>query len=472
MSSTIERLQDMCQLSVRSYDMRTSQYVIKTEQFWTIKNNHVVFPRYLVVSDLDPYEDRHDPADQHTRPLRFQGTLRSGLDQQDQASASMVKQLKQCGGGILCMPPGRGKTVTACHILAEMGVSAVVLVHTHELVVQWLERLPQFLPGCRLAEYKNQQVKPLGNYEQVDIVVATLQTMCLAHTKVLDNVGLVLVDEAHHICASSLRLALEKFNARYTLGLTATPDRKDQRTSFLYWALGPLGFNLQVPYDLPVQVLSMQHGDPELGTNSFKVVESRLAQDAYRVYQILDRAFEWLSKSQLSERNVLILATRLDVVSFAYQHLVEVIAPKYLLDPKTIYRLDAGKQNTIAKLKGKILLSSDKLVNEGFDVARLDTLIRLMPTNEVKQTVGRIMRSCPGKILPVCVVEVDDHDSPMLHNMWRKRVNHIQYGTRMSTGKYQPFTTGTVTLQNFVLEPSSLGPMTLKKKYGGWSRKS
>jgi superfamily II DNA or RNA helicase len=128
---------------------------------------------------------------------------------------------------------------------------------------------------------------------------------------------------------------------------------------------------------------------------------------------------------------------------------------------KIMKELDlSGSADVVAKINGRILLSSDKLVNEGFDVPRLDTLIRLMPTTETKQTVGRVMRTHPGKVTPVCIIEVDDICSPMLHNMWRKRVKEIQNGD-----KHGPFTSGPCTVETIEMKACTLGPIQSRRRY-------
>lgn len=471
-ASMIQSLQDVCQLSVKHYDIRLGQHVVNTEKFWTQDSKYIVFPRHLLTMCFHDTTqallqghticDQHDTRELVKRVIAFHGTLRTEPEKQDVASKACVDTLTQYGGAVLTMPPGRGKTITACHVISAMHVSAVVLVHTHAILTQWIERIEQYLPNAVVAEYKNHQVKSTQKGLQVDIVVATLQSVCLPHAPMMPQIGLVIVDEAHHICATSLRQALHKINAPFTLGLTATPERKDQRTSYLYWALGPPAFCLHVPYELPVRLITMVHKDEQLPvlSNQFKDLESRLCLDHNRVYQVLDNAFQ--SLPDLPRRNILILATRLEVVRCAYTYIIEHLVGKYGLDPSTVFRLNSGKKatNALAKINGRILLSSDKLVNEGFDVPRLDTLIRLMPTTETKQTVGRVMRTHPGKVTPVCIIEVDDICSPMLHNMWRKRVKEIQNGD-----KHGPFTSGPCTVETIEMKACTLGPIQSRRRY-------
>ena len=60
------------------------------------------------------------------------------------------------GGGLLEIPCGRGKTVMALKILAELGVKTLVIVHKGFLLNQWIERIEQFLPGAKVGKIQGQ----------------------------------------------------------------------------------------------------------------------------------------------------------------------------------------------------------------------------------------------------------------------------------------------------------------------------
>ena len=47
--------------------------------------------------------------------------------------------------GVLCAPPGWGKTVLATSLIASRGRPTLVLAHRKPLVEQWVERLSEFL---------------------------------------------------------------------------------------------------------------------------------------------------------------------------------------------------------------------------------------------------------------------------------------------------------------------------------------
>ena len=62
------------------------------------------------------------------------------------------------GGGLLEIPCGRGKTVMALKIAAELGVKTLVIVHKTFLANQWIERIRQFIPNARIGRIQGQTI--------------------------------------------------------------------------------------------------------------------------------------------------------------------------------------------------------------------------------------------------------------------------------------------------------------------------
>lgn len=97
----------------------------------------------------------------------FGGTLR-----EEQALA--VRELLEHEIGVLCAPPGAGKTVMGAHMIAARGRSTLVLVHRKQLVEQWVERLREFLDlgDCDIGTIGGGRRKPTGELD-----VATVQSL-------------------------------------------------------------------------------------------------------------------------------------------------------------------------------------------------------------------------------------------------------------------------------------------------------
>ncbi len=154
-----------------------------------------------------------------TVELEFSGGLN---DSQHSAARALLKH----DVGVLCAPPGWGKTVLATHLIASRACSTLVLVHRKPLVEQWIERLCQFL------DIPPKSIGRLGAgrrrlTQRIDI--AMIQTLARSGDlrDLVRAYGHVVIDECHHVPAVQAERVLSAIPARYVTGLTATPYRRD-----------------------------------------------------------------------------------------------------------------------------------------------------------------------------------------------------------------------------------------------------
>ena len=130
--------------------------------------------------------------------------------------------------GILCATTAFGKTVIAAWLIAARKVNTLVLVHRRQLLDQWRERLAAFL---------NLPIKSIGQIgggrrrtsEIIDVAVIQSLNRRQVVDDMVANYGHVIVDACHHLSAVSFEQVLRQVKACYIMGLTATPQRKDER---------------------------------------------------------------------------------------------------------------------------------------------------------------------------------------------------------------------------------------------------
>ncbi|MBN8767481.1 MAG: DEAD/DEAH box helicase family protein [Thiobacillus sp.] len=151
--------------------------------------------------------------------VTFAGKLRP-----DQQSA--VAEMLSHDVGVLCAPTAFGKTITAAAMIANRGVNTLVLVHRTELLKQWQERLRAFLGFDKRAigMIGGGKAKPTG---KIDIAVMQSLSRQGEVNPLVESYGHVIVDECHHVGAVSFDAILKRAKAKYVLGLTATPIRRD-----------------------------------------------------------------------------------------------------------------------------------------------------------------------------------------------------------------------------------------------------
>ena len=147
--------------------------------------------------------------------------------------------------GIFVAPPGSGKTVIACAVIGERKASTLILVHKQPLIDQWRNQLTTLLG----LETKQISILAGAKKKRTGIVdIAMLQSLVRSQdcAEILAEYGQVIVDECHHVPATSFEAVMKQSMSKYLLGLTATPKRKDSLEVLLYQQLGPIRHEIKI----------------------------------------------------------------------------------------------------------------------------------------------------------------------------------------------------------------------------------
>jgi superfamily II DNA or RNA helicase len=363
-------------------------------------------------------EIRDERCAGETVAVSFAGVLR--VDQQ----AAVADLLRQ-DTGILHAPTAFGKTVTAAAMIARRGVNTLVLVHRRELLDQWRERLQSFLAldaRC-IGTIGGGKLRATG---QIDI--AMLQSVAPGGPRgeMLRRYGHVIVDECHHVSADSFEAVLKTVNARYVLGLTATPVRRDSQQPVMFMLCGPIRHTARAASTAP-QVLEVF---PQRLTAAVDMpadapiqdVFGRLAKDAQRTHMIAADIREQYRQG----RNILVLTERTDHLESLQQALDDKVQPLFVLHGRLARKARAAQLaalNALADDAPRIVLATGKLVGEGFDHPALDTLVLAMPISwkgTLQQYAGRLHREHATKS-SVRVLDYIDASHPALLRMWERR---------------------------------------------------
>ncbi|HUG50754.1 MAG TPA: DEAD/DEAH box helicase family protein [Terrimesophilobacter sp.] len=148
---------------------------------------------------------------------------------QQSAIEGVRAQLAANRSTLLVLPTGTGKTFTACEYVREHETGAVLwLAHREELIDQAIRDLSGGLEEYVAKEKADERMRA-GDSR---LVVASVQTLKGGR---LDDFArrftpqLIIVDEAHHAVAPSYGAIIDAFPDAKVFGLTATPDRADER---------------------------------------------------------------------------------------------------------------------------------------------------------------------------------------------------------------------------------------------------
>ena len=349
---------------------------------------------------------------------QFIGQLR--LDQETALAELLHHEI-----GVLCAPTAFGKTVLAASLIAQRGVNTLVLVHRTELLQQWQQRLETFLKTDKgdIGVLGAGKKKLSG---KIDIAVVQSLSRGGDVNPVVENYGQIIVDECHHLGASSFELLLKRVKAKYVLGLTATPFRRDGLQPIIFMQCGPIRYKASspqsAPHDLSVNVYTLETKfdlPPEAGIQD---VLGHLADDQTRIAIVVEKIISAYSKG----RKILVLTERTEHLMLIHHALVNNVPELFLLHGRMSKKQRTElvtSLNALSDEKPRVLLSTGKLVGEGFDHPALDTLVLAMPISwrgNLQQYAGRLHREHALKT-NVQIIDFIDATNPTLLKMWNKR---------------------------------------------------
>ena len=144
--------------------------------------------------------------------FQFHGTLRA-------FQQVAVDTMLETHHGVLESGTGSGKTVMALAIIAARGQRVLIIVHTKELLHQWIDRISSFL-GIPAGEVG---VIGAGKFFLGDkIAVGMVQTLCKRTGDIRGQFGMMVVDECHRAPSKTFTDVVSSLDAKYLLGLSAT----------------------------------------------------------------------------------------------------------------------------------------------------------------------------------------------------------------------------------------------------------
>jgi len=323
-----------------------------------------------------------------------------------------------CGGGILEVYCGAGKTIMALNIVSLLKKKTLIIVHKEFLMNQWIERIQEFLPDATIGKIQG----PVFDVDGKDIVIGMVQTLYDKEfpAESFSGFGLTIIDEVHRIGSEQFSKTLFKTITPYMLGISATVDRKDNLTKILYMFIGEKIYSIKRDSEDVVCVRGIKYvaNDPEFnetemdfrGNAKYSTMITKLCGFGPRSDFII-RVVHDLMKEQ-PESQIMILCHNRSLLTYLFDGITH-------RGFATIgYYVGGMKQNKLQETEGKqIVLATYAMAAEALDIKTLSTLVMVTPKTDITQSVGRILRVKHEN--PIIVDIIDSHD--VFQKQWIQR---------------------------------------------------
>jgi len=325
--------------------------------------------------------------------------------------------------GILECPPRFGKTITAVALICQTNLKTLILVNQEDLARQFEARFRSATNVGKLEREHGRRIigyaTKWSEFKEYDVVIATWQKFHVNRKKLLkyrDTFGLVVVDEVHRFASECSPSIVDNFNAKYRIGMTATPERKDQRDVIIKNIVGPVtvrGKTKQVP--LFIRIVNTKFC-PKFGrwtTYVSKIMKSKTRNNI---------SLDLIEKDVKAGRHVLVVVTRV-------KHMEDLKAELLKRGIKTdIFRGGIANKKLRQQViedasSGKILVTiANRQLLTGIDVPLWDSMHILIPSANPPnhyQEFSRVRTPLPGKMFAIVYEYLDAHGAS--NGCYRKR---------------------------------------------------
>ena len=425
--------------------MRFSTYSVpRIISCFDITDDYLAMPRgcWDAIEDfLAENNVAYDAVDETNHGSRISASFR-GEERKEQLEA--IEAMLAHNNGVLHATTAFGKTVTAAAMIARKQVNTLILVHSRALLAQWHQRLSEFLDiDCKEPEQakrrgRSRAFSPIGCLDSTGntlhgiIDIALIQS-CLDEDgtkQFVQDYGMVIVDECHHVSSVTFENVLKSVNAQCVYGLTATPICKDGHQPIIFMQCGPIRYSADARSQMEAQSFE-RYLIPRFTSYRSLTDEKRnisslyesLADDEIRNNLIIEDVLRTVGDG----RTPIVLTNRKSHVALLTEKLSSQVRHMVTL---TGSRTAKEKREVLQRLQNippeepLVIIATGKYVGEGFDYPRLDTLFLALPISWkglIAQYAGRLHREYDGK-KDVRIYDYIDIHEPVCDSMYRKRL--------------------------------------------------
>ena len=390
------------ELTVSPYVPKNSPHQPTSFPVYRESKKKMYLPRFYGYKNYgDPEEVRVSEGKKIN--LKFSGSLRP---KQVPVVEKYMEHIKTSGGGLLALHTGFGKTCLGLNIISRINLKTLIIVHKEFLLRQWIERIEQFLPDARVGRIQAQVI----DVEDKDIVICMLQSLSMKDYPkgLFDEFGFSIFDEVHHISAEVFSRTLFKIVTKYSLGLSATMQRKDGLTKVIKWFLGDIVCKKERKGEDNVLVKAINYNIEDEDFNKietdfrgqikYTTMIKKLCEFNRRTEFILKVLEDTLNEN--SNQQIMILGHQKKLLAYIHD------AIKHRTIATVGYYIGGMKEKDLKISEGKkVIIATYAMAEEGLDIKSLTTLIMATPKVDVTQSIGRILRKKHEQALVIDIVD-------------------------------------------------------------------
>lgn len=373
--------------------------------------------------------------------IEFKGTPRDAqIESIDSLISACTSDPVLGGGGILHAGTGMGKSFMTLNILSKLKYKAIIVVNKIFLLKQWVSEIGVFMPSARVGIIQG----AVCDVSDKDIVVAMLQSLTVKDypKEKFEDFGVFVQDECHNVASKHFSKILFKLCSKYTIGLSATPNRSDGCENVFKLHIGDIvhrmSNNSRKALQMRIHCITLK------GSGLYKEISSTRYNGEKQI-QFTSMLTELVNIQQRNElivsivsqlmnetnnmRNILVLSDRREHV----KNLHRMFCDSNVTFSTSIF-LGAMKASDLEHAKeAQVIIGTASSIGEGVSIAKLDTLVLTTPkkfvafgkkdgkkdSGKLEQIVGRILRKTQYEFNPL-IVDLQDNFS-IFKNQNRQR---------------------------------------------------
>lgn len=372
---------------------------------------YISIPKYYGLEKFgEPKINKLENYNYPTYDMKYTGKLRT---KQMIIVKKILDGFNKYRGGLLIAGCGSGKTNMAIYIACKLKLKTLFIVHKTFLKRQVIDRIRSVT-----------NIKEIGIIQRKEInvqhpfIVGMVKSLANKDydDKYFRDIGMIIVDEVHHMGAKKFSKVYQKMTAKYMLGITAERHRWDGMYKIINMYMGPiLHMEEQPPNDMVIvkkyyyrtcnkrriRIININCSG-ECKPNHSKMISNLI--HIKRRNRFILRIIEEL---YYQGKNILCLSGRIKQINLFYKLLS---ANEYIRNNVGKYIGKMSENELLISSTKQIILGSYDMASEGLDIENLNVVILCTPKRTVKQPIGRILRKDFYEEHPI-VIDIVDEDN-------------------------------------------------------------